>query len=90
MVVFCILYYILSFCQSIPCIAKIIKTKSSGDYSLLNRLLQYLALLCWTVYLSGTINWSTEYYLAIIGYIDVVLLTIENILILKYRKGDAR
>lgn len=84
---FLIAYYILSFSQTIPCVIKLIKTKKSKDYSLLNRLCQYLALLCWTVYLFYLIRVGDEQlYVGIIGIADVLLLTIENILILKYHK----
>lgn len=86
MAIFCVLYYVLSFCQSIPCIVKLVITKKSNDYSLLNRAFQYSALICWTIYLCSTVNWETEFYLVIIGFIDVLLLTTENIFILKYYK----
>lgn len=78
-----IAYYILSMCQSIPFIVKILRTKSSNDFSLLNRLLQYTALLCFTIYLTlGT----DPIIIKIIGYVDLAVLTLENILILKYYK----
>ena len=78
-----IIYYILSMCQSIPFIVKILRTRSSNDFSLLNRLLQYTALLCFTIYL--TLG-NDHTIIKIIGYIDVAILTTENILILKYYK----
>lgn len=85
MAVFCVLYYVLSFCQSVPCIIKILKTKRSNDYSLLNRALQYTALLCWTIYLfSLIIAGKEQLYLGIIGIVDFLLLTSENIIILRY------
>ena len=86
MAIFCILYYILSLSQSIPCVIKLLRTKRSHDFSLLNRLLQYLALICWTIYLF-TIP-TTEMYLLVIGIIDVVMLTTENILILAFYKNN--
>lgn len=86
MAIFCVLYYILSLCQSIPCIIKLLKTRRSHDFSLLNRLLQYLALICWTIYLF-TIP-TTETYLLVIGIIDVVMLTTENVLILSFYKNN--
>lgn len=84
---FLIAYYVLSFAQSVPCIYKLIRTKSSKDYSLLNRLCQYTALLCFTIYIFT--NPTSKPSVEIIGVVDVVLLTIENILILLYRKGGS-
>lgn len=86
MTVFLILYYTLSFVQSIPCIYKLIKTKSSKDYSLLNRLCQYSALVFFTVYVF--LNPTSTNIVKIIGIIDLGLLTTENIFILIYRKGN--
>lgn len=83
-----IAYYTLSMSQSIPCIIKLVKTKKSHDYSLINRALQYTALLCWTAYLGLTIDWSTDAYLMIIGIIDVLFLTVENLLIIRYYKNQ--
>ena len=34
MTIFCTIYYILSYIETIPQIIKLIKTKSSNDYSL--------------------------------------------------------
>lgn len=86
MTVFLITYYILSFAQSIPCIYKLIKTKSSKDYSLLNRLCQYIALICFTIYIFT--NSTSTISVKIIGIVDLLFLTTENFLILLYRKGN--
>lgn len=83
---FLIAYYILSFAQSVPCVYKLIKTKSSKDYSLLNRLCQYIALVCFTIYIFT--NSTSTIPVKVIGIIDLLLLTTENILILLYRKGN--
>lgn len=77
------IYYVFSLSQSIPCIIKLAQTKKSSDYSLINRALQYTALLCFTAYLTIT---EPDWVIKIIGYIDVLALTIENVLILKYYK----
>ncbi len=81
--IFCIIYYILSMLQTVPCVYKLVKTKSSDDYSLLNRLCQYTALICFTIYICLA---DTEVLTKIIGFVDLGLLTLENILILSYRK----
>ena len=88
MQIFCILYYIFSFIQTVPCLYKLIKTKSSKDYSLMNRLLQYLALICFTVYILT--NPTSDLITIINGFIDLGLLTLENIFILIYRKGNKK
>ena len=81
MELFCILYYIFSYAQSIPCIIKLVRTKSSTDDSLNMRLFQYIALICWIVYIFTT---DTSLVLRIMGISDMFLLTLENVLIVKY------
>lgn len=82
MQIFCIIYYVLSFAQTIPCVIKLVRTKSSSDYSLLNRLCQYTALIFFTLYIFT--NPSSLLVTKIIGVGDLGLLTLENVLILKY------
>ena len=88
MQVFCIIYYVLSFAQTIPCVAKLLRTKKSGDYSLLNRLCQYVALIFFTIYIFT--NPTSAVVTKVIGVVDLGLLTLENVPILKYfrRKDD--
>jgi uncharacterized protein with PQ loop repeat len=45
MTIFCTIYYILSYIETIPKIIKLIKTKSSNDYSLGMLLIQFFALI---------------------------------------------
>ena len=45
MAIFCTIYYILSYIYTIPQILKLIKTKSSNDYSLGMITLQLIALI---------------------------------------------
>ncbi|MBR4745482.1 MAG: hypothetical protein IK070_02115, partial [Clostridia bacterium] len=51
MVIFCTIYYICSYSQTIPQVLKLIKTKSSSDYSLLHIAIQFVGLLCWSLYI---------------------------------------
>ena len=51
MAIFCTIYYILSYIQTIPQIAKLLKTKSSNDYSLGMISLQLIALISWSLYI---------------------------------------
>ena len=83
MVFFCTIYYILSYCQCIPQIGKLLKTKSSNDYSLGTLILQFVALVSWSLYIFT----SEQALLVYIGtVIDLVLLIFTDILILKYYK----
>ena len=83
MTIFCIIYYVISYCECIPQIIKLLKTKSSNDYSLGTILLQFLALVSWSIYIFT----SEQALIVYIGTIvDLVLLIIIDLLILKYFK----
>lgn len=85
-----IIYFVFSISQSVPCVIKLIKTKKSNDYSLLNRLLQFIGLILLT--LANTFNavekelQPLEIVSLIAGYVDLVALILENTLILRYYK----
>ena len=81
MTIFCTIYYCLSYAQTIPQILKLIKTKSSNDYSLGTILIQFIAVLSWTIYIL-TSKQSIIVYIGSI--IDMLLLTFVDLLILKY------
>lgn len=83
MAVFCTIYYILSYIQTVPQIIKLLKTKSSNDYSLGMITLQLIALISWSLYIF-TSKQSTIVYIGTI--IDLVLLLFVDFLILKYYK----
>ena len=83
MVIFCTIYYVLSYIQTIPQIIKLIKTKSSNDYSLGMITLQLIALIAWSIYIFTSIQ-SVVVYIGTI--IDLLLLLFVDILILKYYK----
>ena len=83
MAIFCTIYYILSYIETIPQIIKLIKTKSSNDYSLGYILIQFLALISWSLYIFT----STQNIVVYIGtIIDLIILMIADFLILKYYK----
>ena len=44
MAIFCTIYYILAYAQSIPQIIKLLKTKSSNDYSLGMVTMQFISI----------------------------------------------
>ena len=83
MTIFCTIYYVLSYIQNIPQIIKLLKTKSSNDYSLGMVIAQLVALISWSLYIF-TSNQSIVVYIGTI--IDLLLLCFVDILILKYYK----
>ena len=83
MTVFCTIYYVLSYIETLPQIIKLIKTKSSNDYSLGMITMQLVALLCWSLYIF-TSKQSIIVYIGTV--IDLLLLFLIDFLILKYYK----
>ena len=83
MAIFCTIYYILSYIETIPQIIKLLKTKSSNDYSLGMLSLQLIALISWSLYIF-TSKQSVVVYIGTV--IDLVLLLLVDFLILKYYK----
>ena len=83
MTIFCTIYYICSYIETIPQIVKLIKTKSSHDYSLGMIALQLVALISWSIYIFTT-KQNTIVYIGTI--IDLILLFLVDFLILKYYK----
>lgn len=70
MVIFCTIYYICSYIQTIPQVVKLIKTKSSSDYSLWKEFLGMTGLICWSLYIFT----SKQAMLVYIGtVIDLIL-----------------
>ena len=83
MAVFCTIYYILSYIQTIPQIMKLLKTKSSNDYSLGMVAIQLVALISWSLYIF-TSKQSIIVYIGTV--IDLLLLIFVDYLILHYYK----
>ena len=83
MLFFLTVHYICSYIQIFPKVCKLIKTKSSNDYSLLQLGLSYLGTICWTIY-AFTTPQSTILYIGTV--IESSLITLVNILILIYYK----
>ena len=81
MAIFCTIYYILSYIETVPQIVKLLKTKSSNDYSLGMITLQLIALISWSLYIF-TSKQSIVVYIGTI--IDLVLLLFIDFLIIKY------
>jgi len=83
MAIFCTIYYILSYIEAIPQLIKLIRTKSSNDYSLGMISLQLIALISWSLYIF-TSKQSIIVYVGTV--IDLLLLLLVDFLILKYYK----
>ena len=86
MTIFCTIYYICSYIETIPQIVKLIRTKSSHDYSLGMLALQLVALISWSIYIFTT-KQNTIVYIGTV--VDLILLFIVDFLILKYYKNSA-
>lgn len=70
MAIFCTIYYVCSYIQTVPQVIKLIKTKSSNDYSLWQVFLGMIGLICWSIYIFT----SSQAMIVYIGtIIDLVL-----------------
>jgi len=87
MTIFCTIYYLFSYIEIIPQINKLLRTKSSNDYSLGMLTMQLVALVSWTLYIF-TSNQNLIVYIGTI--IDLVLLLYIDFLILKYYKFKSK
>lgn len=83
MAIFCTIYYICSYIQTVPQVIKLIKTKSSNDYSLWQVFLGMIGLICWSIYIFT----SSQAMIVYIGtIIDLVLEFLVVGLILGFYK----
>ena len=87
MAIFCTIYYILSYIETVPQIVKLLKTKSSNDYSLGMITIQLIALISWSLYIF-TSKQSIVVYIGTI--IDLVLLLFVDFLIIRYYKFNKK
>lgn len=83
MTIFCTIYYVLSYIENFPQIIKLLKTKSSNDYSLGMVTMQLIALISWSLYIFTSIQ-SIVVYIGTVT--DLVLLIFVDLLILRYYK----
>ncbi len=87
MAIFCTIYYILSYIETVPQIIKLIKTKSSNDYSLGMISIQLIALISWSIYIFTSVQ-SIVVYVGTI--IDLLLLLFVDFLIIMYYKFNKK
>ena len=85
--IFCIIYYVCSYAQTLPQIIKLVRTKSSHDYSLIQLLIQFIGVSCWTVFIFLGLN---DWIVYVGTAIDWILMVIVDILILKYYKKELK
>ncbi|MBR3228158.1 MAG: hypothetical protein IKF68_06390 [Erysipelotrichaceae bacterium] len=83
MEIFCTIYYVLNYVKTVPQIMKLIRTKSSSDYSLSMILLQLISMISWSLYIFTSVQ-SVIVYIGTV--IDLVLLVVTDVLILLYYK----
>ena len=83
MEIFCTIYYVLNYVKTVPQIMKLIRTKSSSDYSLSMILLQLISMISWSLYIFTSVQ-SIIVYIGTV--IDLVLLVVTDVLILLYYK----
>ncbi len=81
MAIFCTIYYVCSYIQRVPQAIKLLKTKSSNDYSLWQVFLSIFGLICWSIYIFT----SKQAMIVYIGtVIDLVLELFVVVLIVIY------
>ena len=85
MEIFCIIYYICSYISGIPAIIKLIKTKKSNDYSIIEAALTIIGTTAWTIYIFST-EQSILVYIGTI--IDEIMILVWNGLVIKYFKRE--
>ena len=87
MAIFCTIYYIFSYIQSIHQIIKLLKTKSSNDYSLGMIIIQLISIISWSLYIFT----SKQNIIVYIGtVIDLLIIILVDVLIFKYYKFEKK
>jgi uncharacterized protein with PQ loop repeat len=85
MAVFCITYYICSYIAIFPAIIKLLRTRSSNDYSLLEVVLSMIAITSWTIYIFST---KQDFIVYVGTVLDQVLYTVWNGLVVIFYKKE--
>ncbi len=84
MYLFCIVYYICSYVSVIPQIVKLVRTKKSGDYSMVETLITFLGTICWSIYIFTSVQ-SVIVYAGTVA--DLVINTVQVFLIARYYRN---
>lgn len=80
--ILCYICYIMSWYAMIPAIVRIIKRKSSTDYSKKSVLLEVAYNIIWLVY----VIYNPTFELLLCAIIDVILILVYMIVIFKYHE----
>ena len=80
---FCIMHYICTYIYMLPQLIKLIKTKSSNDYSLWQIFISLMGSICWFIYIFTSAQNAILYINTII---ELLLIIIVDFFILKYYK----
>ena len=75
MTIFCTTYYILSYTQTVPQLIKLLKTKSSNDYSLGMITLQFISVTSWSIYIFTSNQKNIVYIGTIIDLLLIILVS---------------
>jgi uncharacterized protein with PQ loop repeat len=81
--IFYVIYCILVYVEYFPRLIKLIKTKSSKDYSIMSIFISLVGMFCLVIYLFNT---NQDLILYIGAAIDIVLNILFAILVLIYHK----
>lgn len=81
MQIFYIIYCIIVYIEYFPRIIKLIRTKSSNDYSLSSTVLSLLGMACWVLYIFST---EQDLVLYLGSFVDVILNVVFAVLVFKY------
>lgn len=80
-----VIYCVLAYIQYFPSLIRLIRTKSSNDYSLSSTVISLIGMFCWTAYLFFT---EQQLILYIGAVIDIVLNIVFAYLVFKYHKEE--
>ena len=80
----CLLYYLIATIETIPTIIRIIKRKSSSDFSIMSTVMSLIGGTAWTIYIFLT-EQSTLVYIGTIW--DCVILLIYVFVVFRYHKS---
>lgn len=79
----CLIYYSIATIEAVPSIIRIIKRKSSADFSIISTVLALISGTAWTTY----IFLSEQTIIVYIGSIwDMIVLLLYTIVVFKYHK----
>jgi uncharacterized protein with PQ loop repeat len=83
---FYIAYCIIVYAEYFPRLIKLIKTKSSNDYSLGSIFLSLIGMFCWVIYLFTT---KQDLILYIGAIVDIFLNILFAVLVFKYHNNKS-